>query len=255
MHYYKFNIADYRKDTAHLTPIEHYIYRQLIDWYYLDEKPIPKETQSVIRRLSLGMDMVNHLDNVLNDFFVEEESGWSHKRIDAEIEQYHEKAETNAKNGKKGGRPKKQQLTDDEKPEKTQSVISGNRAESEKKPNHKPLTINQEPIDKENTIGNSGAVTDCPHDEIISLYHELLPVCPQVRVWTDKRKKMLRARWREDTKRQNVEWWKKYFSFVASCDFLVGKGGGERPFFADLEWLVNPSNMVKVIEGKYQNAQ
>lgn len=105
------------------------------------------------------------------------------------------------------------------------------------------------------TIGNSGAVTDCPHDEIISLYHELLPVCPQVRVWTDKRKKMLRARWREDGKRQNVEWWKKYFSFVASCDFLVGKGGGERPFFADLEWLVNPSNMVKVIEGKYQNAQ
>lgn len=105
------------------------------------------------------------------------------------------------------------------------------------------------------TIGNSGAVTDCPHDEIISLYHELLPVCPQVRVWTDKRRKMLRARWREDVKRQNMEWWKKYFNFVASCDFLVGKGGGERPFFADLEWLVNPSNMVKVIEGKYQNAQ
>jgi len=105
------------------------------------------------------------------------------------------------------------------------------------------------------TIGNSVAVTDCPHDEIISLYHEYLPVCPQVRVWTDKRKKMLRARWREDVKRQNMEWWKKYFNFVASCDFLVGKGGGERPFFADLEWLVNPSNMVKVIEGKYQNAQ
>ena len=38
MHYYKFNIADYRKDTGHLSTIEHGIYRQLIDWYYLDEQ-------------------------------------------------------------------------------------------------------------------------------------------------------------------------------------------------------------------------
>ena len=48
MHYYKFNIADYRKDTGHLSTIEHGIYRQLIDWYYLDEQPIPEETQVVI---------------------------------------------------------------------------------------------------------------------------------------------------------------------------------------------------------------
>ncbi|MER2164727.1 MAG: DUF1376 domain-containing protein, partial [Psychrobacter alimentarius] len=35
MHYYSFNIADYKKDTAHLKPMEHYIYRSLIDLYYL----------------------------------------------------------------------------------------------------------------------------------------------------------------------------------------------------------------------------
>ena len=69
MHYYKFNISDYRKDTVHLTPIEHYIYRSLIDWYYLDELPIPKETQSVMRRLCLGIESVSLLQNVLNDLF------------------------------------------------------------------------------------------------------------------------------------------------------------------------------------------
>ena len=56
MHYYKFNIADYRKDTGHLSTLEHGIYRQLIDWQYLDEKPIPLETQVVSRRLRLGSD-------------------------------------------------------------------------------------------------------------------------------------------------------------------------------------------------------
>ena len=51
MHYYSHNVADYRKDTAHLSLLEHGIYRQLLDSYYLDEKPI--ETQQVIRRLSI----------------------------------------------------------------------------------------------------------------------------------------------------------------------------------------------------------
>lgn len=53
MHYYQFNIADYRKDTVHLTRIEHSIYRDLIDWYYLEETPIPKECDH-IHPLALG---------------------------------------------------------------------------------------------------------------------------------------------------------------------------------------------------------
>jgi uncharacterized protein YdaU (DUF1376 family) len=137
MHYYKFNIADYRKDTGHLSTIEHGIYRQLIDWYYLDEQPIPEETQVVIRRLRLGSDDVKFLLNVLSDFFVLGKTGWVHKRIEVEIKDYQEQAEKNKNNGKLGGRPKK-----------TQVVISGLPDESQNNPNHKPLTINHKPIDK-----------------------------------------------------------------------------------------------------------
>ena len=56
MHYYKFNIADYRKDTTHLSMLEHGIYRTLIDWYYLDEKPIPLDVEMVARRMRLSTD-------------------------------------------------------------------------------------------------------------------------------------------------------------------------------------------------------
>ena len=129
MHYYQFNIADYRKDTVHLTPIEHYIYRTLIDWYYLDESPIPKETQLVLRRLQLGSEHKENLENVFNDFFVSTEKGWLHKRIEAEISGYSDKCERNRANGKRGGRPKK-----------TQSVLIANQNKSETNPNHKPLT-------------------------------------------------------------------------------------------------------------------
>lgn len=145
MHYYQFNIADYRKDTVHLTPIEHYIYRQLIDWYYLDESPIPKETQSVSRRLCLVSENEESLLSVLNDFFEETENGWVHRRIESEIAAYHANKEKNRENGKKGGRPKKQQLKETEKPKETQSVNLANPEESQKKPNQEPLTKNQEP--------------------------------------------------------------------------------------------------------------
>ena len=141
MHYYKFNIADYRKDTVHLSTIEHGIYRQLIDWYYLDEQPIPEETQVVIRRLRLGSEEVKFLQNVLSDFFVLGKTGYTHKRIEVEIRDYSEQAEKNKNNGKLGGRPKK-----------TQSVISGFPDESQNNPNHEPLTINHKPIEKK-TLG------------------------------------------------------------------------------------------------------
>jgi len=134
MHYYKFNIADYRKDTGHLSTVEHGIYRQLIDWYYLDEKPIPIETQVVMRRLRLGSEHEASLQNVLADFFIKSKDGYKQGRIDLEINEYHSQADKNRTNGKLGGRPKK-----------TQSVIPANPDESENNPNHEPVTNNHKP--------------------------------------------------------------------------------------------------------------
>lgn len=146
MHYYSFNIADYKKDTAHLKPMEHYIYRSLIDLYYLDESPIPLKTHSVMRRLSLGThEEEKMLLDVLNDFFEERDDGFHHKRISSEIGKYQSNAEKNRENGKKGGRPPKK------KPKITQSVTDGLPLESELKPNQEPLTNNQEPLTNINT--------------------------------------------------------------------------------------------------------
>lgn len=90
MHYYQFNIGDYRRDTPHLSRLEHSIYRDLIDSYYLDEKPIPLETQSVTRRLRLVSDEeATALKNVLSDFFVQKEDGWHHSRIESDIANYY----------------------------------------------------------------------------------------------------------------------------------------------------------------------
>lgn len=128
MYYYKFNIADWHLATSHLSLEEEAIYFRLINYYYDTENPIPQETQSVIRRLRLGKhsDLVSI---VLQEFFVLEDGFWHHKRCDDEISQYHDKAEVNQINGKKGGRPKKTQSVSKDNPDIT-------------------LTKNQEPITK-----------------------------------------------------------------------------------------------------------
>ena len=90
----------------------------------------------------------------------------------------------------------------------------------------------------------------CPHQKIISLYHEILTGLPAVRVWTPKRQKMLKARWLSSKEYQDLEWWKQFFVFVRDdCPHLTGKN--DRQWTADLEWLCKEENFVKTVEGRY----
>jgi len=91
----------------------------------------------------------------------------------------------------------------------------------------------------------------CPHKDIVALYHEILPELRQVRSWNATREKRLRARWREDKCRQSLSWWREYFERVRASSFLVGK---KTDWSADFDWLIRPTNMAKVLEGKYDDS-
>lgn len=97
----------------------------------------------------------------------------------------------------------------------------------------------------------------CPHADIIALYHETLPANPRIKSWTGKRQNHLRARWREDDKRQNLDYWRRLFSHVAASPFLTGQRTGRdgRAFLPGLDWLVQPENFAKVIEGRYHERE
>ncbi|WP_038342280.1 YdaU family protein [Acinetobacter sp. A47] len=163
MYKYLHHISDFMVDTAHLTPLEECFYRRAIDFYYLNEKPLPKETQSVFRRLrAITQEEREAVLNVLQDFFVELEDGFHNKRCDSEIAEYHQNANKNRENGKKGGRPRKtkpsenqneSQSGESENPEKTQSVSVGSESETQKNLNRKPITDNREPNINTHTQG------------------------------------------------------------------------------------------------------
>lgn len=138
MNYYQHHIGDYRRDTAHLSLLEHGVYRQLLDWYYLSEEPIPEQTEVVIRRLSARTDDEKKaVQTVLDEFFFRD-NGYHHKRCDAEISAYRAKADRARKNGKLGGRPRITEVVNS-------GITTGNQEQTQAKANHKPLTKNHKP--------------------------------------------------------------------------------------------------------------
>ncbi len=144
MHKYIHHIGDFIRDTSHLEPLEECFYRRALDYYYLNEKPLPKETQVVFRRLrAKTQEERDAIIAVLGDFFVERDDGFHNKRCDAEIMKYQQNGVKNRENGKLGGRPRK--INNLGNPKKTQMVYEENQDESETKGNQEPITNNQEP--------------------------------------------------------------------------------------------------------------
>lgn len=119
-------------------------------------------------------------------------------------------------------------------------------------PTEEPQPIEEEEEEEVDYIesSNEDSKGGCPHKKIVELYHKILPSLPTVRIWTETQQKYLRARWREDKSRQNLEWWMQYFEFIGQSEFLMGN---KTDFRASLEWVVRPSNMGKILNGHYHS--
>lgn len=108
------------------------------------------------------------------------------------------------------------------------------------------------------------AYPPCQYDKVVELYHANCKGLRRVMALTDARKRTINARWREFCKEDDLkttaealesfEW---YFQEVSKSRFLMGYStpgpGRDRPFKADFDWLMCPTNFLKVCEGKYSN--
>lgn len=234
MHYYQFNIGDYKAHTEHLELMEDLAFRRMMDWCYLHEKPLPLEIKEIERLIR----MRTHSESiayVLETYFERTDQGYVNTRINREVAKYQEKSDKAKKSAEARWKNKKN--------------ANALQTESESNANHKPITNNQEPINKDLKI-TSSEKTKCPHEDIVNLYHEILPELSKVKVWSSKRQSYLRTVWNGNESRQNLDYWTRFFNYVKQSNFLMGRSND---FKADLEWLVKPANFIKIIEKKYEN--
>lgn len=151
MYYYKHHIGDFRSGTANMTRQERWLYRDMLDVYYDKEQPLPIDIQDVCDSIGATDEEVRLIAKILRLKFNQTETGWVHERCEIELNTYRANGDTARENGKKGGRPRKNNPAGSNPvasgmPSGTQREPTGNPEESGSQANHKPLTTNQEPL-------------------------------------------------------------------------------------------------------------
>tara|TARA_R110000868_G_scaffold353021_1_gene614255 strand:- start:180 stop:947 length:768 start_codon:yes stop_codon:yes gene_type:complete len=251
MHYYTHHIGDFLKDTGHLSNEQMGIYLRMLWRYYLDEKPLQDDCESLAFAMRSDEKTVGL---ILRHFFVLEDGGWRHKRCDNEIKLYHDKKEkavasANARwSNAKPMRPHTERNADAPVFDANQEPRTNNQL------NTNICPPDGEPADK---------LPDCQHQAVIDLYHQHLPTLRRVEVWNAARQGYLRQRWREVAAELGKDkptggdavlgWFADFFGHINKSKFLTGKVNSKdgRAFAADLEWILKPSNFAKIVEGKY----
>jgi len=277
LNYYEHHLGDWAAATGHLSWDEDMAYTRLLRAYYHHEKAIPEGQQYRLAKASTPIQR-KAVDQVLSEFFELRDGAFHQKRADAEIAKYQDKqrkakasanarwsqTERNANASPNAMRTHSEGnatsdgnalQTPDTRPNMNTSLLT--QAPTLPPEGRSPLALVEPSIPKPKTA------PDCPHQEVLALWAEVLPAMPQhlASQWKGARADHLRARWRETaaekawaSEAEGLAYLRKLFAYVGQSQFLTGKTkarDGARPFIVELEWLVNPTNWAKVIEGKY----
>ena len=143
MHYYKKNIGDYYKKAGRLSMLEHGAYTVLIDSCY-DRERFPTLDDAIDWTWARTDEEINAVKFVLSKFFTLDGDVYIQNRIQDEISEYKSKAETNKRIATE--RESKRKLSKQSVNEPFTSREDNQDILHEPPPNHKPITINQEPL-------------------------------------------------------------------------------------------------------------
>jgi len=102
--------------------------------------------------------------------------------------------------------------------------------------------------ESEEAVSDETVSTAAPCDDIVSLYNSLCTSLPRVQTVTEKRKKTIKTRWK---KHHDLSTYRQLFSMAEASDFLSGRNG--KWTSCNFDWLLKEPNMVKVLEGAYDN--
>jgi uncharacterized protein YdaU (DUF1376 family) len=133
MHYYKRNLGDYAKKAGRLSMLQHGSYTLLIDSCY-DREQFPTLDEAIEWTWASTTDEIEAVKFVLSKFFVLENGLYVQKRIQEELAEYREKAETNKR------------IALERETKRKENATNRSQVVNEAPPNHKPITKNHKPI-------------------------------------------------------------------------------------------------------------
>lgn len=92
-----------------------------------------------------------------------------------------------------------------------------------------------------------------PYQDMLDYYHHAMRTSTCYNLVNDTLKHNMAVAW-VDLFESNMDNYRSYIDYVASCPFLTGRDRkpNQKPFNANLEWLLVPKNKDKVLSGFYQ---
>lgn len=158
-------------------------------------------------------------------------------QMDRDAEKYAETVKKRSEAGKMGGRPSKAEKA---------NAFSEKQSEPKK---GDTVTDTETVTDIDHPLPPKGGQQQpVPFTQIVELYHAICTSYPKLRAIEGNRKKQLAARWK---KYGGIEAFRELFERAEASAFL--KGDNDSAWAADFDWLIRPTNMSKVLEGKYDN--
>ncbi len=113
-----------------------------------------------------------------------------------------------------------------------------------------PLTTNLKPEPEPQTSAPS------PARSMMEIWNEVCvpAVLAKAVKLHDTRRKQLALRLKEDFG-NDLEQWRAYCQRIAASEFLTGRvapgPNRDKPFKADIDWVLTPANLAKIVEGNY----
>jgi len=129
---------------------------------------------------------------------------------------------------------------DSENKKVTQKIHRSNTEVTQKNTNNNDNTENN---DDNDILSNGNPVNVC--DEVKNFFNSIAVDLPSIKAMSDKRKKMINAR----VKEYGIDQVKEAFTIAQASDYLKGKN--DREWKASFDWIMDPNNFIKVIEGNY----
>lgn len=157
MHYYPFNIGNYRRDAGHLSLVEHGVYRQLIDTYYLNETALPDDMQWLkrVHRIE-SPEETGALESVLRDFFELRDGRWHHNGCERVLSEYRDRMQKRSLAAKSRWKKHTASTRDNKSPiEGPMQVHIECNAHAMPTKNHEPSTKNHEPGTRKQGAGRA----------------------------------------------------------------------------------------------------
>lgn len=191
MNYYPFHIGDFRSGCMHISPLERWLYRDMLDVMYDTEKPLPNDLEAICRLIGAKADEHKAaVASVLEVKFIRTESGYTQVRVSKELARYKRMVSNanNANNVRWGKTSNSIQSDPDQIPTKNQEPVTSNQEPKKNALSGRP--DDSQPIQAKEVLQYLNARSNCNFREVATNL-DLIKACLKTGATVDQCKQVI----------------------------------------------------------------